>query len=91
MSKNIFKIYDGRTNFWQWDTNQRLIVLDEDVDQVHYSNRNMNYTIINRKNQPQLEVKNYRKKLTFFGRIKIHFISKTGGGVLKEYTITENE
>jgi hypothetical protein len=46
VSKNIFKIYDGRTNFWQWDTNQRLIVLDEDVDQVHYSNRNMNYTII---------------------------------------------
>ena len=20
MSQNIFKIYDGRTNFWQWDT-----------------------------------------------------------------------
>lgn len=44
--KNIFKIYDGRTNFWQWDTNQKLIVLDETVDQVHYSNRNMNYSVI---------------------------------------------
>ena len=44
MSKNIFKIYDGRTNFWQWDTGQKLIVLDENVTEVHFSNRNMEHS-----------------------------------------------
>lgn len=46
MPQNIFKIYDGRTNFWQWDTGQKLIVLDESVTQVHFSNRDMNHSII---------------------------------------------
>lgn len=46
MPQNMFKIYDGRTNFWQWDVDQRLIVLDEAVDQVHFSHRNMTYAII---------------------------------------------
>ena len=44
MSKNIFKIYDGRTNFWQWDTGQKLIVLDENVTEVHFSNRGMEHS-----------------------------------------------
>lgn len=44
MPKNIFKIYDGRTNFWQWDTGQKLIVLDESVTEVHFSNRNMEHS-----------------------------------------------
>ena len=44
MSQNIFKIYDGRTNFWQWDTGQKLIVLDESVTEVHFSNRNMEHS-----------------------------------------------
>lgn len=44
MPKNIFKIYDGRTNFWQWDTGQKLIVLDENVTEVHFSNRNMEHS-----------------------------------------------
>lgn len=43
--QNIFEIYDGRTSFWQWDTGQKLIVLDESITQVHFSNKNMNYTI----------------------------------------------
>ena len=43
MPKNIFKIYDGRTNFWQWDTRQKLIVLDESVTEVHFSNRDMEH------------------------------------------------
>jgi len=43
--QNIFKIYDGRTNFWQWDTRQKLIVLDESIDEVHFSNRNMTHSI----------------------------------------------
>lgn len=45
MPQNIFKIYDGRTNFWQWDTNQKLIVLDENITEVHFSNRDMNHSI----------------------------------------------
>ena len=44
MSNNIFKIYDGRTNFWQWDTKQKLIVLDERVTEVRFSNRNMEHS-----------------------------------------------
>ena len=44
MQKNVFKIYDGRTNFWQWDTGQKLIVLDESVTEVHFSNRNMEHS-----------------------------------------------
>ena len=45
MPPNIFKIYDGRTSFWQWDTNQKLIVLDETIDEVHFSNRDMTHAI----------------------------------------------
>ena len=45
MPQNIFKIYDGRTNFWQWDRKQKLIVLDDTVTQVHFSNRNMTHSV----------------------------------------------
>lgn len=45
MNKNIFKIYGGRTSFWQWDTKQKLIVLDENITEVHFSNRNMTHSI----------------------------------------------
>lgn len=45
MPQNIFKIYDGRTNFWQWDVKQKLIVLDDSITQVHFSNRNMTHSI----------------------------------------------
>ena len=45
MPQNIFKIYDGRTNFWQWDTKQKLIVLSDSVTEVHFSNRNMTHSI----------------------------------------------
>lgn len=44
MSRNIFKIYDGRTNFWQWDTKQKLIVLDEKITEVRFSNRDMEHS-----------------------------------------------
>lgn len=43
MPKNIFKIYDGRTSFWQWDTGQKLIVLDESITEVHFSHRDMKH------------------------------------------------
>ena len=42
--QNIFKIYDGRTNFWQWDTKQKLIVLDDSITEVRFSNRNMEHS-----------------------------------------------
>ena len=44
MSQNMFKIYDGRTNFWQWDTKQKLIVLDDRITEVRFSNRNMEHS-----------------------------------------------
>ena len=45
MSQNVFKIYDGRTHFWQWDTKQKLIVLDASISEVHFSNRGMDHSI----------------------------------------------
>ena len=45
MPQNIFKIYGGRTNFWQWDRKQKLIVLDDSITQVHFSNRNMTHSV----------------------------------------------
>lgn len=44
MPQNVFKIYDGRTNFWQWDTKQKLIVIDDRVTEVRFSNRNMEHS-----------------------------------------------
>lgn len=45
MPRNMFKIYDGRNYFWQWDTNQKLIVLDDTIDEVHFSNKDMTHAI----------------------------------------------
>lgn len=44
MPQNMFKIYDGRTGFWQWDTKQKLIVLDERITEVRFSNKNMEHS-----------------------------------------------
>lgn len=46
MPQDLLKIYDGRPNFWQWDTGQKLIVLDRTIDQVHFSNKNMTTAIV---------------------------------------------
>lgn len=35
----MFKIYDGRKEFYQWDLNQKLIVNDKDINEVHFCNR----------------------------------------------------
>lgn len=45
MPQNLFKIYDGRNYFWQWDTNQKLIVLDDTIDEVHFLNKGMTHSI----------------------------------------------
>lgn len=34
----MFSIYDGRTQFYQWDKNQKLIVNDGSIIQVHFAN-----------------------------------------------------
>ena len=44
MGQNIFRIYDGRTSFWQWDTKQKLIVLDDSITEVRFSNRDMEHS-----------------------------------------------
>lgn len=35
----MFQIENGREHFWQWDLNQRLIVDDASINEVHFSNR----------------------------------------------------
>ena len=35
----MFKIYDGRNQFYQWDIDRRLIVEDDTINQVHFCNR----------------------------------------------------
>lgn len=45
MPRNLFKIYDGRNYFLQWDTEQRLIVLDPTIKEVHFSNHDMKHAI----------------------------------------------
>lgn len=45
MPQNIFNTYDGCTNFWQWGTEQKMIVLDEENAEVHFSNRNMTHSV----------------------------------------------
>ena len=46
MPQDLLQIYDGRPGFWQWDTGQKLIVLDKTIDQIHFSNKNMTTAII---------------------------------------------
>ena len=35
----MFKIYDGRSQFYQWDIDRKLIVEDASINQVHFCNR----------------------------------------------------
>lgn len=35
----MFKIYDGREHFFQWDLEQRLVVSDASVNEVHFCNK----------------------------------------------------
>lgn len=39
----MFQIYDGRESFYQWDLDRKLIVEDDNIDCIHFSNnRNTN-------------------------------------------------
>ena len=35
----MFKIYDGRSQFYQWDLDRKLIVEDDSINEVHFCNR----------------------------------------------------
>ena len=38
----MFKIYDGREHFYQWDIDRKLIIEDPSVTEVHFTNRATN-------------------------------------------------
>ena len=42
----MFKIYDGRTHFWQWDLDCKLIVEDAAIKQVHFCNRSSECSLV---------------------------------------------
>lgn len=43
----MFKFYqDERKQFYQWDTNRKLIVEDDTVTQVHFCNRTQDCSVI---------------------------------------------
>lgn len=42
----MFKIYDGRDAFYQWDVNRKLIVNDDSINQVHFCNRTDNCSLV---------------------------------------------
>lgn len=35
----MFKIFDGREEFFQYDVNQKIIVADPSINEVHFCNR----------------------------------------------------
>lgn len=35
----MFKLYDGREHFYQWDLDRKLIVYDDSIKEVHFCNR----------------------------------------------------
>lgn len=43
---NVLEIYDQRPGFWQWDTGQKLLVLDRTIDQVHFSNKDLSTALV---------------------------------------------
>ena len=42
----MFKIYDGRDQFYQWDIDRKLIVEDATITQVHFCNRTDNCSLV---------------------------------------------
>lgn len=42
----MFKIYDGRQLFYQWDLNRKLLVGDSSITQVHFSNWNRDTALV---------------------------------------------
>lgn len=43
----MFEILNGRSSFWQWDINQKLVVQDlQNGAEVHFSNGNSDYALV---------------------------------------------
>lgn len=42
----MFKIYDGRSHFYQWDIDRKLIVEDVSISEVHFCNQTDNYSLV---------------------------------------------
>ena len=42
----MFKIYDGRSQFYQWDIDRKLIVEDATINEVHFCNRTDDCSLI---------------------------------------------
>ena len=42
----MFKIYDGREHFYQWDIDRKLIVADPAIKEVHFCNRTDNCSLV---------------------------------------------
>lgn len=42
----MFKIQDGRTQFYQWDIDRKLIINDTSVTEVHFCNRTDNCSLV---------------------------------------------
>lgn len=42
----MFEIYNGQSYLYQWDKNQKLIVYDERVEQVHFANNVLENAIV---------------------------------------------
>ena len=42
----MFKIYDGREHFYQWDLERKLIVEDPTITEVHFCNRTSNCSLV---------------------------------------------
>ena len=42
----MFKIYDGREHFYQWDADRKLIVEDPSIVEVHFCNRTDNCSLV---------------------------------------------
>ncbi len=42
----MLKIYDGRNEFYQWDLDQKLIVFNPEVKEVHFCNQTSNESLV---------------------------------------------
>jgi hypothetical protein len=42
----MFKIYDGRLFFYQWDLNRKLIIKDDSIKEVHFCNRTEDCSLV---------------------------------------------
>lgn len=42
----MFRIYDGRNHFYQWDIDRKLIIKDNSITQVHFCNKTSDYALV---------------------------------------------